>query len=102
MAAKELVDFLTCGNIKNSVNYPSVAIPYTGAPRICIAHRNVANMLSRMTSAVSGKGINIENLSNGSKGDYAYTIIELGVKVPEDVVKTIMEIPDVIKVRVIE
>ena len=55
-----------------------------------------------MTSAVSGKGINIENLSNGSKGDYAYTIIELGVKVPEDVVKTIMEIPDVIKVRVIE
>ena len=102
MAAKELVDFLTCGNIKNSVNYPSVAIPYSGAPRICIAHRNVANMLSRMTSAISGQGINIENLSNGSKGDYAYTIIELGVKVPEDVAETIKAIPDVIKVRVVE
>lgn len=102
MAAKELVDFLTCGNIKNSVNYPAVAIPFTGAPRICIAHKNVANMLSRMTSVVSAEGINIENLSNGSKGDYAYTIIEIGVNVPEKVVSAIQAIDGVIKVRVIE
>jgi D-3-phosphoglycerate dehydrogenase len=66
MAAQQLVDFLECGNIRNSVNYPSVSIPHTGAARICIAHLNVANMLSQITSVISAKGINIENLSNGS------------------------------------
>jgi D-3-phosphoglycerate dehydrogenase len=102
MAAQQLVDFLECGNIRNSVNYPSVSIPHTGAARICIAHLNVANMLSQITSVISAKGINIENLSNGSKGEYAYTIVEIGVKVPEQIAERIMEIEGVIKVRVIE
>ena len=102
MAAQQLVDFLECGNIRNSVNYPSVSIPHTGAARICIAHLNVANMLSQITSVISAKGLNIENLSNGSKGDYAYTIVEIGVKVPEQIAERIMEIEGVIKVRVIE
>jgi len=101
MAAHELVDFLSCGNIKNSVNYPSVSIPHTGASRICIAHLNVANMLSQITSIVSAEGINIENLSNGSKGDYAYTIVEMGVEVPDGVKEKIEAIDGVIKVRVI-
>lgn len=101
MAAHELVDFLTTGNIKNSVNYPSVSIPHTGAARICIAHLNVANMLSQITSIVSELGINIENLSNGSKGDYAYTIVELGVAVPDGVKEKIESIDGIIRVRVI-
>ena len=101
MAAHELVDFLTTGNIKNSVNYPSVSIPHTGAARICIAHLNVANMLSQITSIVSELGINIENLSNGSKGDYAYTIVELGVAVPDGVKEKIEAIDGIIRVRVI-
>ena len=101
MAAHELVDFLSCGNIKNSVNYPSVSIPHTGAARICIAHLNIANMLSQITSIVSGEGINIENLSNGSKGDYAYTIVEMGVAVPDGVKEKIEAIDGVIKVRII-
>lgn len=101
MAAHELVDFLSCGNIKNSVNYPAVSIPHTGAARICIAHLNVANMLSQITGIVSGAGINIENLSNGSKGDYAYTIVEMGVAVPEGVKEKIEAIDGVIKVRVL-
>ena len=101
MAAQELDDFLTTGNIKNSVNYPSVSIPHTGAARICIAHLNIANVLSGITGIVSGAGINIENLSNGSKGDYAYTIVEIGVGVPEDIIPKIEAIEGVIRVRVI-
>ena len=102
MAAKELDDFLTTGNIKNSVNYPSVSIPHTGAARICLAHKNIANILSGVTSIVSGEGINIENLSNGSKGDYAYTIVEIGVKVPEHIIPKLEAIEGMIRVRVIE
>ena len=101
MAAQELVEFLTTGNIKNSVNYPSVAIPHTGAARICIAHLNVANMLSQITSIVSGECINIENLSNGSKGEYAYTIVEVGVEVPASIKSKLEAIDGVIRVRVI-
>jgi len=101
MAADELIEFLTTGNIKNSVNYPNVAIPHTGAARICICHLNVANMLSQITSAVSAEGINIENLSNGSRGEFAYTIVEVGVAVPEAVVKKISSIDGIIKVRVL-
>ncbi|MBR2929825.1 MAG: phosphoglycerate dehydrogenase [Clostridia bacterium] len=101
MAADELVEFLTTGNVKNSVNYPNVSIPHTGAARICICHLNIANMLSQITSAVSARGINIENLSNGSRGEYAYTIVELGVDVPDGVKEAIEAIDGVIRVRVI-
>lgn len=101
MAAQELVDFISTGNIKNSVNYPSVAIPHTGAARICLAHRNVANMLAKITGIVSGAGINIENLSNGSKGDFAYTIVEIGVAVPAEIIPKLEAIEDMIRVRVI-
>ena len=99
MAAEELVEYIRCGNIRNSVNYPSVSLPKTGAARICILHRNVANMLSQFTSAISAEGINIENLSNGSKGAYAYTIIELGVAIPDAVVEAIGRVDGVLKVR---
>ncbi len=101
MAAQELSEFLATGNIKNSVNFPAVAIPHTGASRICIAHKNIPNMLSQITVIVSGAGINIENFSNGSKGDYAYTIVEIGVDVPPAVVAALEVIEGIIKVRVI-
>ena len=102
MAAQQLCEFLETGNIKNSVNYPAVSIPHTGASRICICHKNVANMLASITGIVSGAGINIENLSNGSKGDFAYTIVEMSVKIPADIIPKIEAIEGVIKVRVIE
>ena len=102
MAAQQLCEFLETGNIKNSVNYPAVSIPHTGASRICICHKNVANMLASITGIVSGAGINIENLSNGSKGDFAYTIVEMSVKIPAEIVPKIEAIEGIIKVRVIE
>jgi len=101
MAVDELKEFLLTGNILNSVNYPSVSIPHTGQARICIAHLNIANMLSQITSAVSSFGLNIENLSNGSRGDYAYTIVELGVDVPDGVEEAIAKIDGVVRTRVI-
>ncbi len=101
MASKQLVDFIEHGNIKNSVNYPSVSISSSGLPRLTVAHKNVANMLSQITAAISGEGINIANLSNGSKGDYAYTIIELDKDLPTSAAEKISTIDGVIKVRVI-
>ncbi len=103
MAADELIEYLKTGNIKNSVNYPNVSIPHTGTARICVMHLNVPNVLSQITSAVSARGINIENMSNGSRGEFAYTIVELtGLsEVPENVVKAIEVIDGIIRVRVL-
>jgi len=101
MAARELVEFIKTGNIKNSVNYPAVSIPHTGAARVCLMHLNTAGMLSKITDVISGAGINIENLSNGSKGDFAYTIVEMGVDVPDGLADKLREIEGVIRVRTI-
>ena len=101
MAAQELVDYITCGNVRNSVNFPTVSIPHTGAERLCVCHRNIANVLSRITTFISSVGINIENMSSGSKGAFAYTILEMGVKVPAEVVEAIKKIDGIIRVRVI-
>ena len=102
MAAEQLDEFLTTGNIKNSVNYPAVSIPHTGKSRICLCHRNIANTLSRITTIVSSAGMNIENLSNGSKGDYAYTIVEMNDDVPERIVPALEGVEGMIRVRVIK
>lgn len=99
MAAKQLDEYLTNGNIKNSVNYPNVAIPHTASARVCVMHKNVPNMLSQITAAFASVNVNIENLANGSKGDAAYTIVETNEKVGDDVVKTVMNIDGVIKVN---
>ena len=66
-----------------------------------MCHLNVANMLSQITGAFSEKGINIENLSNGSRGEYAYTIVELTDPIPEAVVAKVQAIEGIIRVRVI-
>ena len=102
MAAQSLVEYLTTGNIRNSVNYPAVSIPHTGISRICLCHRNVSGMLSKITAILSAEGINIENMSNSAKGDFAYTIIESGVKVSDAAVAVLNSIPDMIRVRVID
>ena len=101
MAADEIIEFLTTGNIKNSVNYPAVSMPHTGVSRLCVCHKNIANMLAQITGAFSAKGINIENLSNGSRGEYAYTIIELTEEMPKGVKEAVEKIDGVIRVRVI-
>ena len=102
MAAQQLDEFLTCGNIKNSVNFPSVGIPMSDKPRVCIMNKNVPNMLSQITSAFSSQNINIENLANGSKGEVAYTIVETNVKADEDTLKKLSDIEGIFGVRTYE
>ncbi len=99
MAAHQLDEFLTNGNIKNSVNYPSVSIPHSAAARVCIMHKNVPNVLNSITNVISAEGLNIENLSNGSKGDYAYTIVELSSAPSAKSLDAFRSIDSVIKVK---
>lgn len=101
MAAEELKEFLETGNIKNSVNYPKVSLPYLGATRICLCHKNLAGMLSGITAVLGAAGINIENLSNGSRGEYAYTILEMLGNVPTEVTDALRALDGMIRVRVI-
>ena len=76
MAANQLVDFIENGNIVNSVNYPNLTLARTAQNRVCIMHKNIPGVLSKFTTVLSDDNINIENMANGSKGDFAYTIIE--------------------------
>ena len=100
MAAHELDEFLRCGNIKNSVNYPAVAIPHTGAERICIFHKNVPAMLTRITAIISEAGANIENLANGSRGEAAYTIVELSEMIPDSAIDALRALDGVVRVTI--
>ena len=100
MAAQQLDEFLACGNIRNSVNFPTVGLPRSENPRVCIMNNNIPNMLSQITSAFSSKNINIENMANGSKGEVAYTIVETNVPANEEIVQTLKAIDGVFNVRV--
>ena len=100
MAVQQLDEFLTCGNIRNSVNFPTVGIPLSGNPRVCIMNENIPNMLSQITSAFSSKNINIENFANASKGEVAYTIVETNVAANDEIIQTLKEIRGVFNVQV--
>jgi D-3-phosphoglycerate dehydrogenase len=102
MAVRELKDYLENGNIRNSVNFPQVVMERSGVMRMCIVHKNVPAMLANITTLLSKDGVNVENLSNKSKGDYAYTMVDLGNKVEEDVIADVKNLANVIRVRVIE
>ena len=97
MAAKQLVDFLEKGNIVNSVNYPNVSLPHTADNRICVMHKNIPGVIANLTTVLSDNKLNIENMANGSKGDYAYTIIEVNGNLPAEVLGAIGALEGVIK-----
>lgn len=100
MAAHELTEFLENGNIKNSVNYPDASMPHSGDARICVLHKNIPNMLSQISAAISAENINIENMLNRSKKEYAYTIVEIGGSVPQKTLDTLYQIEGIIRVNV--
>lgn len=100
MAAQELDEFLTCGNIRNSVNFPTLGVPFSGKPRVCVMNKNIPNMISQITAPFSTRNINIEHFANGSKGDIAYTIIEINEPVDEAIVAELKKIEGVFGVRV--
>lgn len=99
MAIDELKDYLENGNIKNSVNYPSLNAGVKQADvRLCIAHKNVTGMIAKFSTVISDDGGNIENFVNKSKGEYAYSIIDVNGKVEVD---DILKIDNVLRVRVL-
>ena len=99
MAAKQLDEYLTNGNIVNSVNFPSVSLPHTSLARVCVMHKNVPNMLTQITSVFSTAGVNIDNLANGSKGEMAYTIVEISAPADDGILEKIKAVPEVLKVH---
>ena len=101
MAARELKDYLENGNIKNSVNFPNVEMERSGVQRLCIIHKNIPAMLANITRQLSEEGINVENMTNKSKGDYAYTMVDINAPAEETALADIRAIPGVIRLRVI-
>jgi len=101
MAAIQLREYLLYGNIKNSVNFPDCEIPYIGKKRVCVVHRNVARLVGPITSLFADRGINIDNMLSKSKGDYAYTMIDIDADTISGVEEGLLAVDNVIKVRVI-
>ena len=100
MAADEIIDYLENGNIRNSVNYPNLSMNAVGT-KICIIHKNVPTTIASITTVVGNEGINIENMANASKGDFAYTMLDVTGDVPAAVEGKINSVDGVIRVRVI-
>lgn len=99
MAAKEIKDFLENGNIKNSVNFPNCDLGVVNGTRVTIAHKNIPNMLNQISNVFSKERVNIENMVNKSKGNYAYTMLDVA-EFKDDALGELEAIDGVIKVRV--
>ena len=102
MAVNEIRDYLENGNIKNSVNYPALDAGICATEsRVTVLHKNIPNMLTQFTGTFSALNINIENMVNKSRGDYAYTVLDIVGSVSEENIKTLEAIDGVLKVRVL-
>lgn len=101
MAANQLYDYLKNGNIKNSVNLPDVSLSRMGVCRLCVIHRNVPGMINRILELISRLNINVEHMINKPRGGYACTIVDLGEKIGNDTARSIAEMDNVLRVRVI-
>ena len=101
MAARQIVDYLTRGAIVNSVNYPACDPGTTAGPRLCVLHANVPNMVGAVTGLLAGKGINISNMVNKSRGNVAYTVIDVDTAIDAATVDAIAAVVNVYKVRLI-
>ena len=99
MVADELRDYLEHGNIQNAVNFPDVAMPRESPFRVGIANANVPNMLGQISTAMAEAGLNIHNMLNKSKGEMAYTLVDVDSAVPPQVVERIAAIKGVLAVR---
>ena len=105
MAARQIKDYLETGNIRNSVNFPNASLPYTGKRRVTAYHKNVRNMVGQITSVLSNHNLNIADMVNRSRGDYAYTMIDIDDQFDGDLTTKIEEkvkqISGIVSVRII-
>ncbi|MBR3349628.1 MAG: phosphoglycerate dehydrogenase [Solobacterium sp.] len=102
MAAMEIDDYLRYGNIKNSVNMPTVVLERSGKARICLIHKNIPGVLAAITAVLSEDGINVENMTNKSLGDYAYSLFDVNSEVDEHNVRELNEVRGMVRVRIIK
>ena len=101
MAAKQLYDYLKNGNIVNSVNLPAAKLDRMGVCRLCVIHHNVPGMINRILDLITERNINVEHMINKPRGRYAYTMIDLGTEIGEEVAEIIRSTDDVLRVRVL-
>jgi D-3-phosphoglycerate dehydrogenase len=102
MAADQLVDFLRNGNIRNSVNFPTVNLERTEGTRIAVTNRNVPGMLGQVMSVLADREINVIDMINKSRGDVAYNLIDVAAAPSADLIREVSGIDSVINVRVFE
>ena len=103
MAVKEIMDYLQNGNIKNSVNYPACDMGVcTKVGRVAIFHKNIANMITKFTAEFGKNGINISDMTNKSRGEYAYTMMDIEAPATEEIVAALSAIEGVFRVRVVK
>ena len=101
MSARELADYLENGNIKNSVNMPNASLARLGVCRLCVLHRNVPKMLTKILDFISDRNINVEHMINKGRGEYAYTIVDLGKKIGPKTVEEMKKIENIVRIRVL-
>ena len=101
MAAKDLYEYLKNGNINHSVNLPNVSLERMGEARLCVIHRNVPRMITGFLDLIGDRNINVEHMINKPRGEYAYTIIDTGSKIDNEIVRKIEQMDEVMRVRVI-
>ena len=99
MIAKQVKDYLEHGNIVNSVNFPDSKMPRAGEERIAITHRNVPNMVRQITKEIAEEGANIVDMLNKSRGEFAYTLIDIEKEIPNTVIENIKQVEGILKVR---
>jgi len=102
MAAKQLKEYIEYGNIVNSVNLPNCAMERSGAMRICLIHRNIPNMVGRISAAVAQRNANIANMMNRSRGNYAYTILDLDEDINNHLYDDLCAIDGMIRTRILK
>ena len=101
MAVRQLQDYLLNGNIRNSVNMPGVSLEWSGIARLCLIHKNVPAMLTNIMGVLSADNINVENMTNKSKKDYAYTLVDVNTRITEEVAAGLRAVPNMLRVRVL-
>ena len=101
MAVNQLIDYLENGNIVNSVNLPSLSIPKTGDAKICVIHKNAEGTLGKLTQVLASEHLNIENMENRSKKEYAYSVFDVSGNANGSVAESLSKIDAVVRVRII-
>lgn len=103
MAVDEIMDFLENGNVTHSVNYPDCNMGVcTAKGRLAILHHNNPGLIAKYTTILGDANVNVSDMTNKSKGDYAYSLLDVDSEVTQDVVDKLQAVPDVIRVRVIK